>query len=101
MGQRCSGIRRLFRCEALLLGAAGTVLGLLATAVVAWAINHSGWTWTPPGYSYAYLVLVRVWQDLPLLAGSIVGMLAVTLASAWWPARRAARMDIVDALRHA
>ena len=69
--------------------------------MVAWAINHSGWTWTPPGYSYAYLVLVRVWQDLPLLAGSIVGMLAVTLASAWWPARRAARMDIVDALRHA
>lgn len=101
MGQRCSGIRRLFLCEALLLGAAGTLLGLLATAVVAWAINHSGWTWTPPGYSYAYLVLVRVWQDLPLLAGSIVGMLAVTLASAWWPARRAARMDIVDALRHA
>ncbi len=101
MGQRCSGIRRLFLCEALLLGAAGTALGLLATAVVAWAINHSGWTWTPPGYSYAYLVLVRVWQDLPLLAGSIVGMLAVTLASAWWPARRAARMDIVDALRHA
>jgi len=101
MGQRCSGIRRLFLCEALLLGAAGTVLGLLATAVVAWAINHSGWTWTPPGYSYAYLVLVRVWQDLPLLAGSIVGLLAVTLASAWWPARRAARMDIVDALRHA
>ena len=94
-------IRRLFLCEALLLGAAGTLLGLLATAVVAWAINHSGWTWTPPGYSYAYLVLVRVWQDLPLLAGSIVGMLAVTLASAWWPARRAARMDIVDALRHA
>ena len=101
MDQRCSGIRRLFLCEALLLGAAGTLLGLLATAVVAWAINHSGWTWTPPGYSYAYLVLVRVWQDLPLLAGSIVGMLAVTLASAWWPARRAARMDIVDALRHA
>ncbi|QIL44033.1 ABC transporter permease [Acidovorax sp. HDW3] len=101
MGQRCSGIRRLFLCEALLLGAAGTVLGLLATAVLAWAINHSGWTWTPPGYAYAYLVLVRVWQDLPLLAGSIVGLLAITLASAWWPARRAARMDIVDALRHA
>lgn len=101
MGQRCSGIRRLFLCEALLLGTAGNALGLLATAVVASAINHSGWTWTPPGYSYAYLVLVRVWQDLPLLAGSVVGMLVVTLASAWWPARRAARMDIVDALRHA
>jgi putative ABC transport system permease protein len=101
MGQRCSGIRRLFLCEALLLGAAGTALGLLGTAVVAWAINHSGWTWTPPGYSYAYMVLVRVWQDLPLLAGSVAGLLMVTVASAWWPARRAARMGIVDALRHA
>ena len=98
---RCSGIRRLFLCEALLLGAAGTALGLLGTAVVAWAINHSGWTWTPPGYSYAYMVLVRVWQDLPLLAGSVAGLLMVTVASAWWPARRAARMGIVDALRHA
>lgn len=101
MGLRRGGIRRLFLCEALLLGAAGTVLGLLATLALASAINHSGWAWTPPGYSYAYLVLVRIWQDVPLLFGSIAGLLAVTVASAWWPARRAARLDIVDALRHA
>ena len=54
-----------------------------------------------PGYSYAYLILVRVGQDLPLLVGSVLGMLAVTLLSAWWPARRAAKLVIVDALRHA
>lgn len=101
MGLRRGGIRRLFLCEALLLGAAGTALGLIATLALASAINHSGWTWTPPGYSYSYLVLVRVWQDMPLLVGSIAGLVAVTLASAWWPARRAARLEIVDALRHA
>lgn len=101
MGLRRGGIRRLFLCEALLLGAAGTVLGLLATLALAWAINHSGWAWTPPGYSYAYLVLVRIWQDVPLLASSTAGLLVVTVASAWWPARRAARLEIVDALRHA
>jgi putative ABC transport system permease protein len=54
-----------------------------------------------PGYSYAYLILVRVGQDLPLLVGSVLGMLGVTLLSAWWPARRAAKLVIVDALRHA
>ena len=101
MGLRRSGIRRLFMCEALLLGAAGAALGVLAALAVAWLINHSGWSWVPPGYAYAYLILVRVWQDILLLVGSVSGMLAVAVLSAWWPANRAARLMIVDALRHA
>lgn len=100
LGLRRAGIRRLFLCEALLLGLAGVVLGVLAALAVAAVINHSGWRWTPPGYAYAYLILVRVGQDIPLLLGSVGGMLGVTLLSAWWPARRAARQQIVDALRH-
>jgi putative ABC transport system permease protein len=100
MGLRRSGIRRLFLCEAAVLGSAGAVLGVLCALAIAYLINHSGWTWTPPGYSYAYLILVRVGQDVPLLIGSVIGMLAVTVLSAWWPANRAARMQIVDALRH-
>lgn len=100
LGLRRAGIRRLFLCEALLLGLAGVVLGVLAALAVAALINNSGWRWTPPGYAYAYLILVRVGQDLPLLLGSVSGMLGVTLLSAWWPARRAARQQIVDALRH-
>jgi len=101
MGLRRSGIRRLFLCEALLLGAIGSALGVASALGLGAIINHSGWAWTPPGYSYAYLVLVRVWQDMPLLVGSVAGMILVTLASAWWPASRAARLVIVDALRHA
>ncbi|ODU09651.1 MAG: ABC transporter permease [Rubrivivax sp. SCN 71-131] len=101
MGMRRSGITALFLREALLLGLAGVAAGLLLTFIAATLINGSGWAWTPPGYSYAYLVLVRVWQDGALLAGSVAGMLAITLASAWWPARRAARLEIVEALRHA
>ncbi len=101
MGLRRAGIRRLFMCEALLLGAIGSAVGLVCALAIAWLINHSGWSWTPPGYSYAYLILVRVWQDLPLLAGSVAGMIGVTVASAWWPAGRAAKLVIVDALRHA
>jgi putative ABC transport system permease protein len=101
LGLRRGGIRRLFLCEALLLGALGSALGVALALLLAAAINHSGWTWTPPGYSYAYLILVRVGQDVPLVAGSVAGLLAVTLVSAWWPARRAARLVIVEALRHA
>jgi putative ABC transport system permease protein len=100
LGLRRSGIRRLFLCEALLLGLIGTAAGLACALAIASAINHSGWSWTPPGYSYAYLILVRIGQDLPLLAGSVIGMTGVTVTSAWWPARRAARLAVVDALRH-
>jgi len=35
-----------------------------------------------------------------LVIGSAVGVTVVAVVSAWWPARRAARMNIVDALRH-
>jgi putative ABC transport system permease protein len=100
MGLRRSGIRRLFLCEGVLLGVMGAAIGLLCALVIAYLINHSGLAWTPPGYSYAYLILVRVWQDMSLLVGSVIGLIVVTVVSAWWPANRASQMMIVDALRH-
>jgi putative ABC transport system permease protein len=57
-------------------------------------------TWTPPGYVRAYPLRVRVWGDWPLIVASAAGLTLVAVVSAWWPARRAARMNIVDALRH-
>jgi putative ABC transport system permease protein len=100
IGLRRSGIRRLFLCEGVLLGVIGAIIGLLCSLAIAYLINHSGMAWTPPGYSYAYLILVRVWQDMNLLIGSVIGLILVTVVSAWWPANRAANMMIVDALRH-
>ena len=100
MGVRRSGIRWLFLCEGIVLGALGAAVGLAAALMIAWLINRSGLSWTPPGYSYAYLILVRVWQDTALLIGSVIGLVLVTLFSAWWPANRASKWVIVDALRH-
>jgi putative ABC transport system permease protein len=100
MGLRRSGIRRLFLCEGILLGLLGAIIGILIALLIAWLINTSGWRWTPPGYSYAFLVLVRVAQDANLLISSLVGLVALSIFSSWWPARRAARQRIVDALRH-
>lgn len=100
MGLRRSGIRRLFLCEGVLLGIVGAVIGVAFALIIAYVINQSGLTWTPPGYSYAYLLLVRVWQDTRLLVGSVAGLLIVTVISAWWPANRASKLMIVDALRH-
>ncbi len=100
IGQRRSGIRRLFMLEGLLLGVIGAALGVLAGLVLANLINHSGLTWTPPGYVYAYPLRVRIWGDWGLLVESAAGLIAVAVVSAWWPANRASKLTIVDALRH-
>jgi len=35
-----------------------------------------------------------------LIAGSTIGLMLVATLSAWWPARRASQLNIVEALRH-
>lgn len=100
IGLRRAGIRRLFMCEGLLLGAIGAVLGVLFALLIAFLINHSGIAWAPPGYVVAFPFTVRVWGSPQLLLASSAGMMVVAVLSAWWPANRAAKLAIVDALRH-
>ncbi len=100
MGLRRSGIRSLFMCEGLLLGAIGAVLGVVAALGVAWLINHAGLTWLPPGQVDAVPLTVRVWGETRMMLETGVGLALVAVLSAWWPARRAGRMVIVEALRH-
>ena len=100
MGLRRSGIRRLFMSEALLLGVIGAVAGVAAALCVAWLVNHAGLTWLPPGQGDPVPLTVRVWGETPMMIGGAALLALVAVVSAWWPARRAARMLIVDALRH-
>ena len=100
MGLRRSGIRRLFMSEALLLGVIGAVAGVAAALCVAWLVNHAGLTWLPPGQVAPVPLTVRVWGETPMMIGSAALLALVAVVSAWWPSRRAARMLIVDALRH-
>jgi putative ABC transport system permease protein len=100
MGLRRSGIRRLFMCEGLLLGLIGAVTGVAAALFVAWLVNHAGLTWLPPGQVDPVPLTVRVWGETRMMLGTAAGLALVAVVSAWWPSRRAARMLIVDALRH-
>lgn len=101
LGLRQAGIRRLFVSEGLLLGLGGALLGSLLALGLAWLINHSGLTWLPPGNSERIPLLVRVAGEYGMLLATAVGLIVLSVLSAWWPARRAARLDIVEALRHA
>jgi putative ABC transport system permease protein len=100
MGLRRSKIRQLFMCEGILLGVLGSAMGVLAALGIAFLINHSGLSWVPPGYVDSYPVIVRIWGELPLLAGSALCLMLLTVFSGWWPANRASKAVIVDALRH-
>jgi putative ABC transport system permease protein len=100
MGLRRSGIRRLFVCEGLLLGVIGAVLGVSISIALSVAINHSGLTWTPPGYVMKVPLNIYVWGENGLMLGCALGLVVVAVISALWPANRAARMAVVDALRH-
>lgn len=100
MGLRRAGIRRLFMSEALVLGVIGAASGVLVALLVAYLVNHAGLTWLPPGQVDPVALTVRVWGETRMIVGTSVGLALVAVVSAWWPARRAARMLIVDALRH-
>lgn len=100
IGLRHAGIRRLFVTEGVLLGLMGAVIGVSCAICLAYLINHSGITWTPPGRVDPMPLALAVWGETRMIIGCAIGLVLVATLSAWWPARSAARMQIVDALRH-
>ncbi len=100
IGLRRSGIRALFVTEGLLLGVLGAVLGTLVAIGASWVVNALGLTWTPPGRIEPVPLAVRVASEHRMMIASAIGLVIVAALSAILPAARAARMNIVDALRH-
>ena len=100
IGLRRSGIRTLFVSEGLLMGILGALCGVAIALIVAALINRSGLTWTPPGRVTPVGLHLRVWGETGLLLSTALVMIIVATLSAWWPARRAARLQVVEALRH-
>jgi putative ABC transport system permease protein len=100
MGVRRQGIRRQFLVEGSLLGVVGATVGVLVGYAVAYGVNHLQLSWTPPGAAApvplrlymagAYLLILVTW----------VGLVFTSALAASIPASRAARMPVVDALRH-
>jgi len=100
MGLRRSGVRNLFVIEGVILGVTGAMLGVAASMVAAALINHAGVYWTPPGRVDRIPLTVYITGANGLLFGCALGLIVVATLSAWLPARRAARLNIVEALRH-
>ncbi len=100
MGVRRHGVRVQFILEGALIGAIGATVGAALAFGVAELVNHAGWTWVPPGNSAPIPFQVDVFGRPLLIAGTWIALTAVAIVAALIPANRAARLSVVDALRH-
>jgi putative ABC transport system permease protein len=99
LGVRRSGILRQFLSEGILLGFIGGVVGVLAGVALATVISAIGIPMPPPpGMSHGYTGEILVTWDIALK--SLLLAVATTLFASVYPAWRASRNQIVDALRH-
>ncbi len=100
MGVRRSGIRRQFLIEGWLLGAIGATGGLVLAVIIAILVNRAGLTWTPPGNASPVPFRLYLFTDRALIVGTWLGLVIVATIAALIPANRAAKLQVVDALRH-
>jgi putative ABC transport system permease protein len=100
MGLQRAGVRRLFVVEGALLGAFGAFVGVSLGQILAVLFNHTGAVWTPPGQAAPSPLEVLTSGMDPLLAGAWLLLTVIATVAAVVPANRAARLKVVDALRH-
>jgi len=100
MGVRRQGIRKQFLVEGSLLGVIGATVGVLLAQIVAYSVNHASLTWTPPNAGGPVPLRLYTNGADALVVLTWIGLLIVSALAALIPANRAARMPVVDALRH-
>jgi putative ABC transport system permease protein len=99
LGIRRSRILRLFMLEGGLLGAIGGVCGVVLGYLAAQAISAMGIPMPPaPGMSRGFIAGIIVTPGIVFEA--LLLALSTTLIASIYPAWRASRLVIVDALRH-
>ena len=97
LGGRNRDMRKLFVLEAILLSVAGAVIGILMAVILGQTINliMNGFARKRGVTDYFQLFATPPW----LILGMIGFMLCVGLLAVYLPARRAARINPIDALR--
>src|SRR3989441_3868709 len=99
LGTRRRGVVSMFVLEGFVLGVLGAVAGVVLGVVLAKAISAVGIQLPPPpGSTRGFMVQIFVVPAV-LAQAFQLSIVAATLASLY-PAWRAARLDVVEALRH-
>lgn len=100
IGLRRAGIRRLFVTEGALLGVCGSLLGVALAFAASALVNSLNLPWIPPNWVESVPITILVAGETRMIFGTALGLICIAIFSAWWPAYRAAKLNVVDALRH-
>lgn len=98
LGMRRWDISWLFTVEGILLVVLGGLVGVVLTIVMAFLVNQIGLSYVPPNNTDAVLLRVDIVPWVMAQAFAFLGLVAAI--ASLLPARRAARMVIVDAMGH-
>ncbi len=99
LGIKQSIILRMFLMEGILLGCIGGILGVMIGYLLANIISSVGIPMPPPpGMARGYTGEILVTQSMVLEAISLA--IGTTLIASVYPAWKASKLQIVDALRH-
>jgi len=98
LGLKRYGVKFLFATEGALLGILGSAVGAVLFFGVYGALIYTHPTYIPPSSSTP--VPLRVDLVWPLIVRSVFFMAILSIFAAFVPARRSAKMTIVDALGH-
>ena len=100
MGVRRGSVRLQFLLEGAIVGVIGATAGTASAIVLTAAINHAGITYMMPISASPIPLYLMDDRINGLLCGVWLALVLIAIIASIVPANRAARMTVVDALRH-
>ncbi len=98
MGMTARSVRRVFLTQGLVIGIAGTLLGLLLGLVVSVALGKYKLIKLDPAiYFIDHLPVTTEWADVLL---TVVASVAIAALATVYPAQQAAKLYPIEAIRH-
>jgi putative ABC transport system permease protein len=94
LGMRGRSVSRLFQFEAAWIGFLGGIIGTIIAVAVGVAINP--WLTEVLGIGEGNYILI--FQPVPIVI-MIVSLMLIAMLAGWFPARKAAKLDPIEALR--
>lgn len=98
LGLKRRGVRALFALEGAIIGIIGSVVGSVINLAVWGGIVFFKPTYIPPGVSSAVPLSIKLEPAMFLILA--ICLVTLSLTAALFPAKRAARQNVVDALGH-
>jgi lipoprotein-releasing system permease protein len=98
MGATRGMVRKIFMAQGVIIGLMGTALGFALGLGACFLLKHYKFIELPRGvYSLDYLPVLLEWPDVSL---TVLGAMLICFFATLYPARQAARLEPVDALRY-